>query len=338
MSIQTLTESDQGDYTCSVQNMHGSDQILYEIIVQVPPASPLISIKNLTHTGIEVAWSDSRSRKQPVLGYTLHYRREHTDWSSLDSDPLSKKFWLRELECGTNYSVYIRAYNHVGQGKASEVMSARTLGRVPDVPNPDELLAVNKTLVTLNLNSFGTGGCPIVYYVIQYRRDVQPQYTLVSNNVSPANKDYTIRGLDPAARYFIRVTAHNSAGYSVAEYPFATLTSNGGTIPPPVSTARETSFSYPLIVAVKVLTTVFFSACLIVAAFYVSHILCKWRLKRDHSGYHHDHHMFFGLGGLGGSSAGTASPMFDSLSMLNSGNERSNGSSINMAGFRHALR
>ena len=61
---------------------------------------------------------------------------------------------------------------------------------------------------------------------------------------------------------------------SVAEYPFATLTSLGATLPPPpVSTARETSLSYPIVVAVKVLTTVFFSACLIVAAFYVSHLL-----------------------------------------------------------------
>ena len=45
------------------------------------------------------------------------------------------------------------AYNHVGQGHPSDVVTARTLGRVPDVPNPDELLIVNKTLVTIKLGS-----------------------------------------------------------------------------------------------------------------------------------------------------------------------------------------
>ena len=184
-------------------------------------------------------------------------------------------------------------------------MSVRTLGRVPDVPNPDKLLIVNKTMVKIRLDAFGDGGCPILYLVIEYRRDVQREYAMVANNVSPLEREYTIRGLDPAARYYIKVTAHNSAGSSIAEYPFATLTAIGGTIPPPVSTARETSLSYPLLVAVKVLTTVFFSACLIVAAFYLSHLLRKWKLKRDHGLHYHSHHVFFGNG--------NGSPMFDSL-------------------------
>ena len=44
------------------------------------------------------------------------------------------------------------------------------------------------------------------------RRIVQPQYQLVANNVSPREKMYAIRGLEPATRYSIRVTAHNTAG------------------------------------------------------------------------------------------------------------------------------
>ena len=63
-----------GDYTCSVQNAHGSDQIIYEIIVQIPPMAPQLSVRNLTFTEVELFWTDSRSRKQPVLGYKLFYR------------------------------------------------------------------------------------------------------------------------------------------------------------------------------------------------------------------------------------------------------------------------
>lgn len=315
LSIQRLTESDQGDYTCSVHNVHGNDQILYEIIVQIPPSSPLLSVRNLTHTAIQLSWADSRSRKQPVLGYTLNFRREHGQWSTLDSDPLSSNFWLPDLDCGSNYSVYISAYNHVGPGHPSDTISAKTLGRVPDVPNPSELLKVNKTLVSVNLEAFGTGGCPILYFVLEYRRDVQPKYTMVSNNVSPLEKDYTIRGLDPAARYFIKVTAHNSAGSSVAEYPFATLTSFGATIPPPISTtARGSNNSYPFYIAIKVLATVFLSACLIVASFYVATFARKWKRKRDlELDCGHNHHMFLG----------SSSPVFES--------------SRSAGGFRHSF-
>ena len=36
------------------------------------------------------------------------------------------------------------SYNHVGPGHASSVLAAKTLGRVPDIPNPSDLLIVNK--------------------------------------------------------------------------------------------------------------------------------------------------------------------------------------------------
>ena len=119
----------------------------------------------------------------------------------------------------------------------------------------------------------------------------------------------------------------------MAEYPFATLTSQGSTIPPPISTARETSLSYPIVVAVKVLTTVFFSACLIVAAFYLSHLLRKWKLKRDHH-YHMSHHAIF----FGSRNGGSSSPMFDSMSMSGMMSQNENTPQAAIQGIRQALR
>lgn len=36
--------------------------------------------------------------------------------------------------------------------------------------------------------------------------------------------------LDAATWYMVRITAHNSAGFTVAEYEFATLTVTGGKV------------------------------------------------------------------------------------------------------------
>jgi hypothetical protein len=56
---------------------------VYEIIVQIPPMSPLVTLNNSTHSAIEVVWHGRRSRKQPLLGHTVHYRREHGQWEQL---------------------------------------------------------------------------------------------------------------------------------------------------------------------------------------------------------------------------------------------------------------
>ena len=34
LSVHRLTEGDQGEYSCGVQNMHGKDQIVYDVVVQ----------------------------------------------------------------------------------------------------------------------------------------------------------------------------------------------------------------------------------------------------------------------------------------------------------------
>ena len=213
LNVQRLTESDQGDYTCTVGSNFGSDQIMYELIVQIPPVPPEIQVANVTFDAVLLTWRGIRSRKQPVLGYTINFRREHGQWRRTDTHPLTDYMWLdTDMMCGSNYTIYMTAYNHIGHGHPSGVVYARTRGRVPDIPNPARLMEVNKTLITVHLDAFGTGGCPILYFVIEYRRDIQPKYTMVANNISPRKGSYTIRGLDPGTQYFIKVTAHNTAG------------------------------------------------------------------------------------------------------------------------------
>lgn len=48
----------------------------------------------------------------------------------------------------------------------------------------------------------------------------------MSNNVKPGS-NFAVMDLDPATWYHLRVTAHNNAGFAVAEYEFATLTVTG---------------------------------------------------------------------------------------------------------------
>ena len=49
----------------------------------------------------------------------------------------------------------------------------------------------------------------------------------MSNSVK-AGGNFVVLDLNPATWYNLKVTAHNNAGFSVAEYEFATLTVTGG--------------------------------------------------------------------------------------------------------------
>ena len=58
-----MTETDQGDYTCTVKSgLTDSigDRIVYELIVQTPPVAPVLSIENVTFTGIQISWRGAR--------------------------------------------------------------------------------------------------------------------------------------------------------------------------------------------------------------------------------------------------------------------------------------
>jgi hypothetical protein len=54
----------------------------------------------------------------------------------------------------------------------------------------------------------------------------QIEWNQISNNVKPGG-NFVVLDLEPASWYMLRVTAHNNAGFTVAEYEFATLTLNG---------------------------------------------------------------------------------------------------------------
>lgn len=60
----------------------------------------------------------------------------------------------------------------------------------------------------------------------QFCRD-HIEWTQISNNVKPGG-NFVVLDLDAASWYNVRITAHNSAGFTVSEYEFATLTVTGG--------------------------------------------------------------------------------------------------------------
>ena len=112
-------------------------------------------------------------------------------------------------------------------GKPSPVVTTKTKGVEPTVPDARRFLEVSAGSVTLHLNAWLDGGCPILYFVVEYKPKNQKDWSVVSNNVKSGG-NFVVLDLNPATWYNLRVTAHNNAGFSIAEYEFATLTATGG--------------------------------------------------------------------------------------------------------------
>nr|XP_053630323.1 cell adhesion molecule Dscam2-like [Cherax quadricarinatus] len=157
----------------------------------------------------------------------MNYKREYGNWEEVELHTARTTHTLSGLVCGSRYQLYVTAYNKVGTGLPSEILTTSTKGSEPVVPSRSRLLDVNSTSVLVHLSTWGDGGCPILYYVIEYRASSSRDWISVANNVAANEKTYVIRDLTPATRYSVRVTAHNHAGSSVATYDVKTLTPEG---------------------------------------------------------------------------------------------------------------
>ena len=63
-----------------------------------------------------------------VAGFTLYYKREHSDWEEMTLGPQNRSYVATNLRCGTKYTFHIRAFNKVGEGVPSESVHAKTNG------------------------------------------------------------------------------------------------------------------------------------------------------------------------------------------------------------------
>ncbi|GLG97376.1 Protein sidekick [Gryllus bimaculatus] len=229
--LSNVQRSDQGDYNCRVSNEHGSDQITYQLIVQVPPGAPVLLMTGSTQHSLQLQWKLGDTGGSRVQGFVLHYKHEHGEWEEFQLDGTHSTHILTGLRCGSQYHVFITAFNRVGSGDPSTTLNVRTRGAVPLRPQSSELLLVNTTFVGLNLHTWPDGGCPLLYFVVEYAPEGKEHWEVVGNNIG-TDRVFSLLGLNPGRTYKLRITAHNSAGSTVAKYKFKTLSEVGGTVSP----------------------------------------------------------------------------------------------------------
>lgn len=228
--ITNLQQQDTGNYTCQVDNGIGTDRLTYNLLVQVPPAAPVLYVTSATSNSILMHWKNGFTGNAPIIDYTIHFRRIHGNMEELQLSRHATSHELKDLACGTMYQIYLTVSNKIGTSSGSTTLHVRTQGQAPGMPQPPALIAPNSTSVLLRLSAWPDQGCPISYFNIQYRllSEAQTnQWNQVAKSLKP-QKRYTIQNLQPATLYQLKVEAINVAGMTTGDFTFVTLTKDGG--------------------------------------------------------------------------------------------------------------
>nr|XP_022920801.1 Down syndrome cell adhesion molecule-like protein Dscam2 isoform X2 [Onthophagus taurus] len=260
--IKDVQSVDQANYSCSVANEYGKDIIVYSLRILVPPEAPDLKVLESFTDSLHLKWVDQKNGGSPILGYVINYKRDHGDWEELQISARTDEYVLRNLWCGTKYMLYITAFNRIGTGLPCDIVTAHTKGTVPVKPKQSQMLTMNATVGTVWLDSWGDGGCGILYFVIEYRSGRSASWLMAANHVKPTERIFSVTELWPGTSYQIRVTAYNNAGDTSAIYNFTTLTVQGAVpeLSPPVSHSGDHPFAN-----VRVLLPIFLSLLVLTA-------------------------------------------------------------------------
>ncbi|XP_046962716.1 Down syndrome cell adhesion molecule-like protein Dscam2 isoform X29 [Vanessa cardui] len=232
LQIAGVAREDAGEYSCHVDNQFGTDTVTHTLSVLAPPFPPQLSIASSSVSSLTLRLKPSLDAAQsPAAGYTIHYKQEFGDWETVQIPSNTDTYTLENLFCGSRYQLYVTAYNGIGTGEASDVVIARTRGSKPPVPRAADFIEVGSSSVTLHLKQWLDGGCPMSHFVVENKKKGAAEWNQISNAVKPGG-NFVVLDLEPATWYVLRITAHNNAGFNVAEYEFATLTMTGGTVAP----------------------------------------------------------------------------------------------------------
>ncbi|XP_031340632.1 Down syndrome cell adhesion molecule-like protein Dscam2 isoform X2 [Photinus pyralis] len=270
LQIKDVQSIDQANYSCSVENKHGKDEIVYSLKVLVPPDPPMLTVVAEFTDSLHLRWTDQKNGGSPILGYVINYKRDHGDWEELQISARTDEHMLRNLWCGTKYLLYITAFNRIGTGLSCDVVTDNTKGTAPVKPKQSQMLTMNATVVTVWLDSWGDGGCGISHFVIEYKKRPQSSWITASSHIKPTERIYSVTELWPATDYQLKVTAYNNAGDTTAIYNFTTLTLLGVVpeLSPPVSHSGDQSFYANARVIVPIVLSIVILIALIAAIFW----------------------------------------------------------------------
>ncbi|NWW55134.1 IGFN1 protein, partial [Pedionomus torquatus] len=203
-----------------------------------PGAPDPPEIVSTSRDTITISWKTPRKTgSSRIVGYIIQKRKKGTTtWLPVNNMPIAdKKLKMTNLKKGLQYEFRVAAVNAAGVGDASEPSqpvfardSTKSPGRVQDL----KVSSSNSTSVTLTWKRPDTkDGSDVKGYEVEIRSSSNLNWTKC-NALPIAVTTYTVKGLHPKERYFLRVRALNDSGPGEAAELEALMEAAAPAVPP----------------------------------------------------------------------------------------------------------
>lgn len=90
--------------------------------MQVPPSPPSLYVTSATSSSILMHWKNTGTGNAAVTAYTLHYKRHHGNAENLQLSRHASSHELKNLNCGTQYSIHLTTHNKMGMSLPSTTL------------------------------------------------------------------------------------------------------------------------------------------------------------------------------------------------------------------------
>lgn len=182
------------------------------------PSAPR-SVKATPGNGsVKITWRAPASNGGARIDRYAVQQRNSTSapWVTVKYPSAAARSWTRTgLTNGARYYFRVLAHNRRGNSRPSAAVSARPR-TVPTAPRRLEADVYEEELGSFWQIPFSTGGAPVDYYRVEISLD-GATWTGGRNVPTAATRlePEKFTGLTPGERYWLRVRAHNAAGFSV---------------------------------------------------------------------------------------------------------------------------
>uniref|UniRef100_A0A8C9RIU7 Immunoglobulin superfamily DCC subclass member 3 n=1 Tax=Scleropages formosus TaxID=113540 RepID=A0A8C9RIU7_SCLFO len=219
LAVTRITSEDEAIYQCIAENSAGTNQASARLAVspatELPEAPRDLRATALSGTTLQLTWAQPPAEvTDGIIGYVLHIRKLGEPDSSELQEAVSKTTFQHDfnnLEAGTTYAIYLKAYSPLGASQQSSTVVATTLGAVPTAP-AFFTKVLNGTAMQVFWELPNKPG-KVEGFRLSYRRVPEPDFQ--GPHLMPSHiNTHIISHLEPAAIYEIKLVAYNGNGDS----------------------------------------------------------------------------------------------------------------------------
>jgi predicted phage tail protein len=174
------------------------------------PTAPRSLTATARNAQVKLAWLAPASNGGATINkYRVQRARAGGPWKTI-AYPTTRHYTATGLTNGIKYYFRVVAHNAAGWGPSSTAVKAipRT---VPTVPRSPTAKPGNTTVKLAWLAPSSNGGAAINKYAVQRSMSTGGPWKTVAY---PTTRSHTAKGLTNGTKYYVRIRAHNTAGWS----------------------------------------------------------------------------------------------------------------------------